>query len=116
MPPYDEVTLRGMRFHALVGVLPHEAEYAQPLEVDVTASVERDRGAADVLDYRLLYEAAAGEVAAGPIGYIERLAEQIAARTLALGGVRRADVTVRKPHVALPGPLACAEVRVSRSR
>ena len=39
VPELDEVTLRGMRFHALVGVLPHEAEFAQPLEVDVSVGV-----------------------------------------------------------------------------
>jgi 7,8-dihydroneopterin aldolase/epimerase/oxygenase len=119
-PPYvapvtdhDEVTLRGMRFHALVGVLPHEAQFPQPLEVDVTASVAR--GSA-VLDYRLLYAAAADAVDAGAIGYLETFAADVADRALQLGGVARVQVAVRKPHVALAGPLDFAEVRITRER
>lgn len=101
-----------MRFHALVGVLPHERELPQPLEVDLTAWVP-GRGA-DVLDYRALYAAAAEPALAGH-GYLEELAEAVAGATLALPGVERVTVAVRKPHVALPGPLDYAEIRVERS-
>lgn len=107
------ITLRGMRFHALVGVLPHERELAQPLEVDLTAWVPA-RGDT-VLDYRALYAAAAEPALAGH-GYLEELAEAIATAALDLPGVERVSVAVRKPHVALPGPLDYAEIRVERGR
>ena len=107
----DEVTLRGMRFHALVGVLPHEAEHPQPIEIDVTASRPRD---AALLDYRLLYAAAADALAGGHVGLLEAIAADVAARTLRLDSVRRVSVSVRKPHVALAGPLGHAEVRITR--
>jgi len=106
-----EITLGAMRFHALVGVLPHERELPQPIDVDVTVHVSDDI----VLDYRRLYDAAATVIASAPIDYLEEIAERIAAAALALTpAVRGARVAVRKPHVALPGPLAFAEVVVER--
>jgi dihydroneopterin aldolase len=109
----DSITLRAMRFHARVGVLPHEQEFAQPLEIDLTVWL----GAGDdVVDYRGLHEDAAHVVAAGPLRYLEEIAEAVAARALARPRVDRARVSVRKPHVALPGPLAYAEVTVERAR
>jgi dihydroneopterin aldolase len=102
-----------MRFHTLVGILPHEREVPQPLEVDLTAWVPSD-GATRV-DYRELYAAAARAALEGH-GLLEELAEKLADDALAMAGVERVAVTVRKPHVALPGPLACAEVRLERAR
>lgn len=125
----DEITLRGMRFHAAVGILPHEATLPQPLEIDLTVwrraghpavpAELRTPGAAvtrPVLDYRELYALAASAVAEGPIAYLEDIAEQVAGRALALAGVERTRVAVRKPHVALPGPLAHAEIVIERER
>ena len=40
----DAITLRGMRFHTLVGLLPHEGKFPQPLELDVTAYLSLQRG------------------------------------------------------------------------
>lgn len=108
----DEVTLRGMRFHALVGILPHERIVPQPLEIDVTATVPRG----GVVDYREIYDATRGVVESHELDYLERIGEAVASRVLAIAGVRRARVAVRKPHVPLPGPLAHAEVVVVRER
>ena len=41
MHTHDQITLAGMRFHALVGVLAHEREIVQPLEADVAAERAR---------------------------------------------------------------------------
>ena len=112
MPDRLTVSLRGLRFHALVGILPHEREHAQPLELDVV--VRPTPGASAVLDYRTLYDCAAAAVARQPIGYLETLAADVADRVVALGGVAHVHVAVRKPHVALPGPLAYAEVALER--
>ena len=109
----DSITLRGMRFHTRVGVLPHEQEFAQPLEIDLT--VWLDAGD-EVVDYRGLHDDVAAVVAAGPLRYLEEIAESVARRALARPRVGRVSVSVRKPHVALPGPLAHAEVTVVRSR
>jgi dihydroneopterin aldolase len=107
----DEITLRGMRFHALIGILPHERTVPQPLEVDLTVHVAPGDG---VVDYRKLYDLAAHVVASGPIDFLEEIGDRIARGALE-GRVRRARVAVRKPHVALGGPLDFAEVVVERS-
>jgi 7,8-dihydroneopterin aldolase/epimerase/oxygenase len=113
----DVVTLKAMRFHTRIGVLPHEAEIAQSVEVDLSVVVSRPAGAAGprgVVDYRELYDIAAEVMAQEHHLYLEDVAEQIAARALQTVGVTEARVAVRKPHVALPGPLAYAEVAIER--
>jgi dihydroneopterin aldolase len=115
VPTHDEISLRGMRFHTLIGVLPHEAELRQPLEVDVTAYVARaGRGA--LVDYRELYAMVRGVVDGRRTSYLEDAAEEIASGALQQAGVERVRVAVRKPHVALGGPLDHAEVVVVRAR
>lgn len=109
VPTADEITLRGMRFHTRIGVLPHERELPQPLELDVTAWPS----SAAVLDYRALYAAVAAAVAAEPLAYLEDVAADVADRVLG-SGVARVRVAVRKPHVAMPGPVAYAEVVLER--
>ena len=109
-----EITLRAMRFHALVGILPHERELAQPIEVDVSVQVGEGEG---IVDYRRMYEATASVFSSGPVDYLEEVAERVAKRLFKdhrrIASVR---VAVRKPQVALGGPLAYAEVAVERTR
>jgi dihydroneopterin aldolase len=109
----DEITLRGMRFHALIGVLPHEREHPQPVEIDLTAWPPR--GSA-IVDYRGMYGAVNAAMQSESLFYLEEVAEAIAARILGETAVNRVRVAVRKPHVAIGGPLEYAEVVVIRSR
>jgi dihydroneopterin aldolase len=109
----DRITLKAMQFHVRVGVYPHEMELAQPIEIDLTVELSRSRTRA-VVDYVSLYTATASVFEAGHIGYLEEIAERVASRTLAIDGVSVAHVAVRKPHVPLPGPLAYAEVSITR--
>ncbi len=108
------VTLQGMRFHTLIGILPHEATIPQPVEIDLTVWRERN-GSGEPVDYRRLYEIAASGLAVGHGPYLEDVAERVAERALGVSGVEGVRVTVRKPHVALPGPLGYAEVVVERT-
>ena len=114
-----EVTLKGMRFHARIGVLPHEAEIAQSIEVDASLWVRR-RGTrmspADIVDYRRVYELVEEVVTDGHTHFLEDVCERIADRALAMPLVERVRISVRKPNVALPGPLAYAEVALERGR
>ena len=113
----DQITLAGMRFHVLVGVLAHERELPQPLEVDLSVRLDRAmRGDQPALDYRALYAVVQRVVTGGPLDYLERAAERLASDALALDGVSFVRVAVRKPHVALAGPLAYAEVVVECGR
>jgi dihydroneopterin aldolase len=110
----QEITLRDMRFHALVGILEHERRIAQPIEIDLTVRVAEESGAS-VVDYRALYDLTAAAVA-GHTDYLEQIADRIAGAALAASArIRSARVAVRKPHVPLPGPLAYAEVVVDRA-
>jgi len=108
----QEIRLHGMRFHALVGVLPHERTVPQPIEIDLAVEV------ADgdiVIDYRGLYDLVAHVISAGPIDFLEEIGARVANRALLHNArIRRARVAVRKPHVALGGPLEYAEVVVEQ--
>lgn len=111
-----EITLHAMRFHALVGILPHERSAPQPIEVDLCVRIEGARnGEGGVVDYRSLYDVVARVIGAGHIDFLEEIGERIADRVLEQHErVRAVRVAVRKPHVSLPGPLGYAEVVVER--
>jgi dihydroneopterin aldolase len=110
-----------MRFHTLVGVLPHEASVPQPLELDLTvwASLRRvgetdsPRG---LLDYRDLYTLVAETVGTSHHRLLEGLCEKIASRALELDRVERVRVAARKPHAPINGPLDYVEVVLERTR
>jgi dihydroneopterin aldolase len=115
----DVVTLKAMRFHARIGVLPHEAEIAQSIEVDASLWVRRPGArltAKDIVDYRRLYEIVAEVVTEGHTHFLEEVGERIADRALQLPLVEKVRIAVRKPNVALPGPLTYAEVALERER
>ncbi len=107
-----------MRFHVPVGILPHERELPQPLEVDLTVWLEPASASAGsdaaVVDYRELYDLVARVIGSSSLLHLEDLAAAIADRALAVPRVASARIAVRKPNVALPGPLAYAEVVVCR--
>ena len=106
------VALRGMRFHVKVGILPHEKQFGQPLDIDVEV-IPTGR---DLLDYREIYEATRAAMAAEPLGYLEDAGRQIIATLLGNPAAQSVRVVIRKPHVPLPGPLTHAEVVVSATR
>jgi dihydroneopterin aldolase len=108
------ISLVAMRFHVRVGILPHEREHPQPLEIDL--SVTRLDDAPGLLDYRTLYAIAAEQVAGEPLDYLEDIASSLVERALTIEDVRSARAAVRKPNVMVGGPLAYAEVVAERSR
>jgi len=117
----DQITLRGMRFHTLVGLLPHEEHIPQPLELDLTVFLSLRRvGETDspraLLDYRKLYKLVSETVGTCHHQLLEALCEQIAAKALGLDAVERVRVAARKPHAPIPGPLESVEVVIERSR
>lgn len=116
----DAITLRGMKFHTLVGLLPHEGKFPQPLELDVTACLSLRRvGESDsarmLLDYRDVYRVVADTVGSSHHRLLEALCERVATAVLAFEGVERVRVAARKPHAPIPGPLDCVEVVVERA-
>jgi dihydroneopterin aldolase len=111
-PRETEVALMGMQFHVCIGILPHEREHAQPLEIDLV--VRHD--AADALDYRTLFRITTDVVRDDEKTFLEPIAERIAEQALRLDAVRWCRVVIRKPHVPLGGPLAHARITVERTR
>ncbi len=101
-----------MQFHTCVGVLPHERELPQPLAIDVTVWAAPAAGDAIAVDYRDLYRMAAEALGSPPLLYLEHIARRLLQTAMAHPTIVGARVAVRKPHVALPGPLDCAEVVV----
>ncbi|MGD0992806.1 MAG: dihydroneopterin aldolase [Gemmatimonadales bacterium] len=119
--PHDAITLRGMRFHTLVGLLPHEESIPQPLELDLTVYLSlRQVGETDspraLLDYRTLYRLVSETVGTSHHRLLEGLCERIAAKALTLDGVERVRVAARKPHAPIAGPLDAVEVVIERTR
>lgn len=117
----DCISLAGMKFHTCVGLLPHEEEVPQPLELDLTVWVSLARvGESDspegMTDYRDLYAIAQETVGSSHHRLLEALCEKVATRALGLPGVERARVAARKPHAPIPGPLDHVEVVVVRER
>ncbi len=118
----DRIELRGMRFWGRHGVLPFEAERAQPFEVDLVLEVDlAPAGTSDDLgrtvDYGALFAAARRVVEGGHVGLVETLAERIAAAVLAAHPAAGAvTVRVRKPAAPLPGDFDWAGVEIRRAR
>ena len=115
----DYISLKGMRFHTRVGLLPHEEHVPQPLELDLTVWLSLRRvGETDsprqLLDYRDLYQLVSDAVGTSHHKLLEALCEVIAGRALAFREVERVRVAARKPHAPIPGPLDFVEVVVDR--
>ena len=115
----DCISLKAMRFHTCVGLLPHEEHVPQPLELDLTVWLSLKRvGETDspgaLLDYRRLYRMVADTVGESHHTLLEALCEKVAAKALDMGLVERVRIAARKPHAPIDGPLDYVEVVVDR--
>ncbi|MDQ1417558.1 MAG: 7,8-dihydroneopterin aldolase/epimerase/oxygenase [Acidimicrobiaceae bacterium] len=119
--PADRIELRGIRALGVHGVSPEEQTRAQPFTIDLDLTVDlRPAGQSDDLTDTIHYgdvaDAVVAEVAGPSAALLERLAERIATRVLALTGTRATSVTVTvhklRPPVAVD--MASAGVRVTR--
>jgi len=120
-PSCDRIVLKGMRFHTLVGLLPHEEHVPQPLELDLTVwlplrPVGESDSARHLVDYRDLYQIASEIVGTTHHTLLEALCEKIAARVLTIRAIERVRVAARKPHAPIAGPLDHVEVVIERER
>ena len=115
----DCISLKAMRFHTRVGLLPHEEHVPQPLELDLTVWLSlKQVGETDspgaLLDYRRLYQMVADTVGESHHTLLEALCEKVAAKALNMGLVKRVRIAARKPHAPIDGPLDYVEVVVDR--
>lgn len=118
----DRIFLRGMRFMACHGVLPHEREIPQPFEVDVELGLSlRAAGESDNLDdtvnYAKVYHTVSSVMDGVPKQLIEALAEEIADDLLRdFVSLRWVRVTVHKPAAPIDGMFSDVGVTILRRR
>src|SRR5262245_10182575 len=115
------VAIVGFEVFGRHGALPAERELGERFVVDLAVDLPACEGVesddlADTVDYAALAAAVADIVAGPPVALLERLAEVIARRALAEPGVGAAEVTVRKPHVALAQRVEETRVTVIRRK
>jgi dihydroneopterin aldolase len=115
------VMVTGLEVFGRHGVFPAEAELGQRFVVDLVLELSHCPGVDDDLlegtvDYAALAAAVADIVAGPPCALLEHLAGRIAARALQEDRVAAVEVTVRKPHVAVPQVLTETAVRLRRER
>jgi len=120
----DRLTLRGMRFEARHGVLPHEKVETQPFEVDVVLHADlstsgRTDALADTVDYAALFDLVSAIVTGPSFDLIEALADAVARAALAATDPRlvgAVEVRVRKPRAPIDGVLDTVEAALVRRR
>ena len=118
----DRIFLRGMRFMACHGVLPHEREIPQPFEVDVELGLSlRAAGESDDLgntvNYAKVYRTVSSIMNGESKRLIESLAEEIAEDLLwQFSPLRWVRVTVHKPTAPIDGIFSDVGVTILRRR
>lgn len=117
----DRIEIRGLTVMTVVGVLPHERDAAQPVEIDVDLHVDlHDAGGsddlADTADYGDVAQRIAAVVRESKDHLLERLAERICEVTLATSTVEAVDVTLRKIRPPIAEVLDSTGVRLHRSK
>lgn len=117
----DRISLRGIRVFAHHGVYSEEQERGQIFLIDVDVELDlATAGAtddlADTLDYGRLADEIASRASRERWDLIERVAQRVAELVLEDDRVSSVDVTVHKPEVVLPVPVAGVSVSISRHR
>jgi len=115
----DSVRLKNMQFFAHHGASREEAEVGQRFEVDVELAGSLRYPAKtddhkDTYDYDQIYQIVNETVTGSRFKLIERLAEEIARGLLDVYPGAKIKLTVRKPHLPVPGVLDGAEVEIVR--
>lgn len=118
---HDVIEVRGLRLVGTHGVLPEEHMRAQPFEIDLDIEADLSPAGAsddvaDTIDYGIVVEVVADEVAGPHANLLEHLAERIASRVLDVAGgtARSVSVTVRKLRPPIAQDLSSVGVRVTR--
>ena len=99
------LTLTGLRFKANLGVLDHEKDAPQPIEVDAELNLgtqplmPRDDDIHHVLDYRRVRSIIIEECTAEHVNLLESLIGKVAARLMDLPGVLGVRVRIAKLEI-----------------
>jgi len=118
----DLIELRGLRLAGVVGVLPHEREQPQPLEVDLDLHLDlghagRSDALGDTADYGALCDVAERVVTTTSYALLEALAEHLATAVLDTDvRIEHVTVAVRKLRPPVAQQLSTSGVRITRGR
>lgn len=117
----DRIEINGLRVMTVIGVLPHEREAAQPLQVDLSLHVDlHDAGysdeLADTANYGAVTEAVADLARESKDLLLERLAHKIAEAVLTFDRVEAVDVLLTKLRPPIPEDVGASAVRLHRTR
>ncbi|WP_119156730.1 dihydroneopterin aldolase [Caldimonas tepidiphila] len=99
------LTLTGLRFDAKLGVLDHEKDAPQPIEVDAELNLGTqpltppDDDIHHVLDYRRVRSIVIEECTARHVNLLESLIGKVAARLMELPGVLGVRVRIAKLEI-----------------
>ena len=99
------LTLTGLRFAANLGILAHEMNAPQPIQVDAELSLgvqplaPRDDDIEHVLDYRKVRQIIIDECTAEHVNLLESLIVKLAQRLMQLPGVRGVRVKIAKLEI-----------------
>jgi len=120
-PNGDRIELRGLVVTTVVGVLPHERSFAQPIQIDLDLHVSlhdagRSDDLADTANYGDVAERVADVVREAKDVLLERLAERVAEEVLSIERVEAVDVTVTKLRPPIPEHIDSTVVRIHRLR
>lgn len=102
---HQTLTLTGLRFNANVGILAHEKNAPQPIQVDAELSLgqqplaPRDDDILHVLDYRRVRQIIIDECTADHVNLLETLIGKLSNRLLQLPGVLGVRVKIAKLEI-----------------
>ncbi len=117
----DRIEIHGLRVMTVVGVLAHERESPQPLQIDLVLHADlSDASESDELDdtanYGTVSEAVADVVRESKDLLLERVAGRIADVVLDIDRVEEVDVTVTKLRPPIPEDVQASSVTLRRMR
>ena len=117
----DRIHLQGIRVFAHHGVYDEEKRRGQIFLIDVDIAIDlSEAGSTDdltrTIHYGELADAIVQRATSERWDLIERVAERIAELVLEDSRVEAVTVTVHKPEVTLPTPVAGVSVAVTRER
>jgi len=96
------LTLTGLRFDASLGILEHEKNAPQPIQVDAELNLgpqpllPRDDDISNVLDYRKVRKIIIDECASEHVNLLESLIGKLSSRLMQLHGVKGVRVKIAK--------------------
>ncbi len=115
----DTIAIKGMVFFGYHGHYAEERSLGQRFVVDVEMGLDtRPAGLSDDLndsvDYGRAYEEARAVLEGPPCKLLERVAEQVAERVLALPHVQHVTVSLHKPGSPLKGAISDVCLTITR--